>query len=135
MTDSTPEEIEHDLKQIASEESRLQQDLFDKWASTMRHKNGVEALQEFAERLLIFVKDLTESQTTIRKAQTIMNGESNESLDENKMLRDLTGNYVWIFKISEAICAHAGEQLYHLVENDELRRRICEFQKKPVVEN
>ena len=132
----SPEELAHEMKRIATEESELQSGLFDKWQSTLVRKNGIEVLETLSTKLNELSRDLSVQQERFRKiAEKIEQGQEEQDNDEDRMIRDLTGSYVWIFKISESICANAGRQLYDLIENEELHARIAEVDKKPKVEN
>jgi hypothetical protein len=130
------EELAHEMKQVATEESELQSGLFQKWQETLVHKNGIEVLKMLSEKMRSLCEDLEAQQETFRDiCLKIEQGKEAEGQDEDKMLRNMVGSYVWIFRISESICGNAGRQLYDLIENDELHERIVAFEKKPKVEN
>ena len=136
MNDPTPEELAHDMKRISTEESELQTSLFDKWQSTLVHKNGIEVLKTLSERLMGLTKDLEVQQAGFRTlCERMERGEDVSGVNEDDLIRALTGTYVWVFKISESICANAGRQLYDLIDNTELHERIANFQPKPAVKN
>ncbi len=136
MTDVNPEEAAYELKRVATEEAALQSDLFSRWIVTLRDKPEIEVMGILSAKLSELAMELAVQKIKLSESMERLEAHpESESQDEDKMLRELVGAHVWMFKISESICAHAGKNLYHLIENTELHERIASFQKKPVVEN
>ena len=134
--DVAPEEATHELRRIATEEAHLQSDLFDKWIVTLKDKPEIEVIGSLTFKLDKIASELKAQQDRFHAVLRHMEENSEQpECNEDQMLRDMVGAYVWMFKISESICAHAGKNLYHLIENDELHERIVSFQNKPREQN
>lgn len=136
MIDISQDEATHELRRIASEESGLQSELFKKWILTLKDKPELEVIQVLTLRLDTIASELANQQAKFHELLKHLEETGQEpACDQDQMLRDMVGAYTWMFKISESICAHAGKNLYHLIENNELHERIASFQSKPAMEN